>query len=162
MAESNLILASVRDLAIARYRTVRMSDSPHIDLPKMGRSTLAGEIEYMWRSPSVWWAKSRTRKVKDIVESLDRPDFAIDYSDAVTTFLLSGTMARGALLTGCPIDLRPLAFPAGSVAATRLDLFDIVLHARQAERFDIHVARSYAEDAKRWLEDVVSRLRRSN
>jgi sarcosine oxidase subunit gamma len=162
MVDSTLGLTRVRALAIVRYREVRGPAPSELDLPGIGQSKIVNGLECLWRSPSVWWVKSRTQKASEIIAWLARPDFAIDYSDAVATFLLTGALARRALSAGCPVDLRPHAFPAGSVAATRFDLFDIVLHARSDETFDVHVARSYAEDAARRLGDAVASLQCSN
>jgi heterotetrameric sarcosine oxidase gamma subunit len=162
MAENDIQLTRVRELAIVRYREVGSPAPPELELPPRGQSKIVNGFECMWRSPSVWWVKSRTQNAKDIIAWLARPDFAIDYSDAVATFLLTGGLARRALSAGCPVDLRRHAFPAGSVAATRFELFDIVLHACRDETFDVHVARSYAEDAERRLGDVIGSLQCNN
>lgn len=161
MTENNLSFLPVRNVAIVRYRAAApASEIFDVPLPQCGKSIDTEFAEILWRGPEVWWLKSRTDRPSALIARLSQPEYAIDCSDAFATFAISGTLARTGLAMGCPVDLHPRAFPEGSVAATRYDLFDIVLHARPEGSFDIHLPRSYAEDAWRWMERAFARLGR--
>ncbi|MBL8697668.1 MAG: sarcosine oxidase subunit gamma [Alphaproteobacteria bacterium] len=60
---------------------------------------------------------------------------------------LSGPLAADVLAQGCPLDLDPSAFPVGMCTRTLLAKTEIVLWRRDAERFHVEVARSFARYA---------------
>lgn len=78
----------------------------------------------------------------------------VDQSHGRVVVAVAGERVRGVLAKGCRMDVHPAAFPAGRCAQTSLGPFAVLLHCREAERFEIHVARSYAESLREWLTDA--------
>ncbi len=71
-----------------------------------------------------------------------------DLSDAWRLFQLSGIAARRLLASGCPLDLTPRRFAAGSCATTRLDEFCVILCCVGPDTYEMYVERSFAEDLR--------------
>lgn len=153
-ADQDLEIRRVDGLALVRCRAPQTA--PLRDLldrmpPSAGHAIQLVWAEVLWRSPGVWWVKSRDHAAHALIARLEGAASAIDISDSQVTFALDGPRARTTLARGCPIDLHPGSFPPDSVAATRFEHFDVVIHARGDESFDLHVPRSYARDAEDWL-----------
>lgn len=77
---------------------------------------------------------------------------AVDQSHGRVVLRLEGEGTRALLQHGCNIDLDAAAFPAGAMAQTGINGIAVLLHAVAAERFDLHVARSFAASLVRWLD----------
>lgn len=74
----------------------------------------------------------------------------VTVSDRFAGIAVEGARSRAVLNAGCPLDLHPRAFAAGTVARTLLGKAPVVLHRRGAgDRFELHVAVSLA--AYLWL-----------
>jgi sarcosine oxidase subunit gamma len=69
-----------------------------------------------------------------------------DQSDLWAFFTISGTHVRESLARLVPIDLDPARFRIGDLALTRAGHLDVRLWRVGEDRYDIAVARSYAED----------------
>jgi sarcosine oxidase subunit gamma len=67
-----------------------------------------------------------------------------DVSHRQCAIELSGPRAARLLNAGVPLDLDPEAFPIGMVTRTVLLKAEITLWRREAERFRLEVARSFA------------------
>ncbi len=70
---------------------------------------------------------------------------AVDVSHGRAALRLSGAPVRTVLAKGCPIDLHPRAFAAGSCAQTLFGKIGVLLHARDADAIELYVSRSYAD-----------------
>lgn len=76
---------------------------------------------------------------------------ALDMSSARARLTLEGAAVRDLLAVGATIDLRPARFPAGAFAQTPAGNATTILHATAADRFDVYVARSFAQSWLVWL-----------
>ena len=72
------------------------------------------------------------------------PYSLVDVSHRQIGLVLEGKRAARCLSAGCPLDLRPAAFPVGMVARTIFLKTEIVLWRRSAEQFHVEVWRSFA------------------
>ena len=79
-------------------------------------------------------------------------------TDNWTVIALAGPKALDVLAKGCPLDLHPRAFPAGSVAQSMICQADVVLHRADdvdgVPRLRIYVRRSFAQYLWDWLADA--------
>lgn len=79
----------------------------------------------------------------------------VDVSANRIAFELSGPSARELLESGCPIDLHPRAFHAGSCAQTLLARANVLLHQVGDEpRYRIWIRPSFARYLAAWLDDA--------
>lgn len=105
--------------------------------------------------PGRWWLVGGD----DAVPELDPARAAVvDQSHGRVVLEVAGERVRDLLAKGTSIDLHPAALPAGRSAATALGPIAVVLHARADDRFEIHVARSYARALFDWLDDAALEL----
>jgi sarcosine oxidase, subunit gamma len=75
-------------------------------------------------------------------------------SSALTRWGLAGSRARTVLSKVCALDMRPVAFPAGRCARTRLADVPVVLHCRGTEVFEAIAAASHRDYLLAWLKDA--------
>jgi sarcosine oxidase subunit gamma len=120
-------------------------------------SGLFGSI--LWLGPDEWLIASETQAGDEIAARLAQalagiPAAVTDVSDARIIYMLAGENARGVLAKGCSIDLHPRAFQPGRCVQTLLAKAHVLIHARAAQCFDVHVPRSYAPYAWAWLENA--------
>lgn len=79
----------------------------------------------------------------------------VDVSANRIAFELSGPSARELLESGCPIDLHPRAFAAGSCTQTLLARANVLLHqVGDAPRYRIWIRPSFARYLAAWLDDA--------
>lgn len=80
---------------------------------------------------------------------------AVDVSANRVAFEIGGPRAREILESGCPIDLHPRAFHAGSCAQTLLGRTGVLLHQMSDEpRYRIWVRPSFTRYLAAWLDDA--------
>jgi len=120
-------------------------------------SGLFGSI--LWLGPDEWLVVSDSQVGAEIVARLRQalqgiPAAVADVSDARIIYTLAGENARTVLAKGCSIDFHARAFPAGRCVQTLLAKVAVLIHARAAPSFEIHVARSFADYAWAWLENA--------
>lgn len=79
----------------------------------------------------------------------------VDVSANRVAFEIGGPTARELLESGCPIDLHPRAFHAGSCAQTLLGRTGVLLHQVSDEpRYRIWVRPSFTRYLAAWLDDA--------
>ncbi len=78
-----------------------------------------------------------------------------DQSDLWHYFTLSGPSAAEALTRLVPIDLAPQTFPVGALATTRAGHLNLRLWHLGADIFELAVSRSYADDLRHDLENLL-------
>lgn len=78
----------------------------------------------------------------------------VDQSHGRAVLAVEGDRVREVLAKGCRLDLHPDGFATGRCAQTLLGPFAVLLHRLAADRFEIHVARSYAQSLRDWLQDA--------
>ncbi|MGW0806813.1 2Fe-2S iron-sulfur cluster-binding protein [Nonomuraea sp. NPDC002799] len=80
----------------------------------------------------------------------------VDVSGQRTILELSGPSAYEILITGCPIDLHPSAFPGH--AQTLLAKTPVLLERRDADVFRVYVRSSFTKYLAEWLLDAILAL----
>ncbi|MBN8944639.1 MAG: hypothetical protein J0H01_34360 [Rhizobiales bacterium] len=75
----------------------------------------------------------------------------VDLSHGRVVFVLEGPGARVVLAKGCTADLRPSRLGVGAAIVTALGKLAVTILVRADERFEIHVASSYAEHVEEWF-----------
>ena len=120
------------------------------------------DVSMLWLGPDEWLIvtpdRRRERVERTLREALDgRHAALVDVSHSRTILALSGPGARAVLSKGCPLDLHPRAFPAGSCAQSRLAKCQVLIHlVRETPEFEIYLPRSSGEYLWLWLEDAGS------
>ena len=102
----------------------------------------------LWLGPDEWLliAEDGGPELAGALEAalVGFPHSLVDVSHRQCAIELSGPGAARLLNAGAPLDLDLEAFPAGMVARTLLLKAEITLWRRDAERFRLEVARSFA------------------
>jgi sarcosine oxidase subunit gamma len=112
------------------------------------RAAVEGARAALWLGPDEWLliAEDDDGRLGGAVEAaLAGVAHALtDVSHRQCAIELSGPRAARLLNAGVPLDLDPEAFPIGMVTRTVLLKAEITLWRREAERFRLEVARSFA------------------
>lgn len=135
----------------ARF-SLRCAGAPPAMLPVQPlTSSVEGVQAALWLGPDEWlWLGAAPPEL----EGLD----AIDISHRHLGFVLEGPGAADALNEGCPLDLAPAAFPPGACTRTLFGKIEIILWRRDPDRFEIEVARSFAEPLRSLLQAALDDL----
>lgn len=110
--------------------------------------------------PDEWWLTDAADDAGPLVEALERAlagrfASAVDTSDNWFAFEVSGPRTLDLLAKACPLDLLPRAFGPGRCAQSLLAKAPATLQQLDASpRFRLHVRRSFADYAWRWLSDA--------
>ena len=127
-----------------------------------GTALQRGGITLLWLGPQEWLAVSPGGDRDALLAAL-RAAFGtlhaavVDVSDARAVVSVAGCRAREVLQKGCPLDLHPTRFRAGSVAGSRFARCHLLLHQTDdAPAYDLYVARSFARYLWSWLEDAAA------
>jgi sarcosine oxidase subunit gamma len=121
-------------------------------------------VSILWLGPDEWLVISETQRGDEIAARLRQALRGIhsavnEVGDGRIVCALSGVAARSVLAKGCPIDLHPRAFPTGQCVRTLLAKASVLIHARAADSFEVHVARSFADYAWAWFENATAEYR---
>jgi sarcosine oxidase subunit gamma len=112
------------------------------------RAAAQGQRAALWLGPDEWLlvAEDSGPELAGALEAAlaGFPHALVDVSHRQCAIELSGPGAARLLNAGVPLDLDPDAFPVGMVARTLLLKAEITLWRREAERFRLEVARSFA------------------
>jgi sarcosine oxidase subunit gamma len=114
----------------------------------------------LWLGPDEWLVLGPTGSAPAIESAVRAAAGAafvvtVDVSANRVAFERSGTRARELLESGCPIDLHPRGFRAGSCAQTLLARANVLLHQVSDEpRYRIWVRPSFARYLASWLADA--------
>jgi len=110
--------------------------------------------------PDEWWLTDAADDAGPLVEALERAlagrfASAVDTSDNWFAFEVSGPRTLDLLAKACPLDLHPRAFGPGRCAQSLLAKAPATLQQLdESPRFRLHVRRSFADYAWRWLSDA--------
>lgn len=102
-----------------------------------------------------------TRIAASAAAALTGRHFAlVDISHSRVAFAVSGAEAASVLNSGCPLDLAPAAFPAGSATRTLIGKCEVIL-ASTGERpaFEVECGRSFAVYLRDFLVESARELR---
>ena len=114
----------------------------------------------LWLGPDEWLVLGPAETAPDIEAAVrgaagDAFVVTVDVSANRIAFELSRAGARELLESGCPIDLHPRAFHAGSCAQTLLARANVLLHQTGDEpRYRIWIRPSFARYLAAWLTDA--------
>ena len=122
------------------------------------RAARAGDRSAIWIGPDEWLliAKVEDTAVGASLERAlaDEPHSLVDVSHRQVTLVLCGRRAARVLSAGCPLDLRPDAFPVDMAARTILAKTEIVLWRQAGDCFRVEVSRSFVEYAVALLSEA--------
>ncbi|HMR31479.1 MAG TPA: sarcosine oxidase subunit gamma family protein [Geminicoccaceae bacterium] len=126
-------------------------------------ATMADQAACLWLGPDEWLLLCPADLVEPAIQALDEAlegchHAVVDVSHRIVTLRLAGPRVTTALAAGCPLDLHGRVFPSGSVARSLLGKVGITLHRLDAERFELHVDRSFAEYAWLFLAEAAREL----
>ena len=127
-------------------------------------SARKGQLAALWLGPDQWLLTCPRDEVGSLLSALrdalaDVHSAITDVSDARIALRLAGPSARDVLAKGCPLDLHPRAFAAGSCAQSLLAKAAVLVHLvdddpARGPAFDVYVARSFTHYLWMWLEDA--------
>ena len=121
------------------------------------RSVERDGLAALWLGPDEWLLMAWLEQERKVAETLrvalaSLPHALVNVSHRDTAFLVRGPGAALVINAGCPLDLRPDAFPAGACTRTLLGKSEIVLWRRGLEEFHIAAPRSFASYVRDFLE----------
>jgi sarcosine oxidase subunit gamma len=129
-----------------------------LNLPvQANTATLSLARQLLWLGPDEWLLKVNDGQCDVIESALHRAlqgqhAALVRVGDGNTTLAVQGPAAADLLSRGCPLDLHPRVFPAGSLAQTHMAKASAtVLCLEAATRFELTVRRSFADYLFRWL-----------
>jgi sarcosine oxidase subunit gamma len=112
------------------------------------RAASEGQRAALWLGPDEWLliAEDEAAALGGAIEAAlaGVPHSLVDVSHRQCAIELSGPGAARLINAGVPLDLDPAAFPVGMATRTLLLKAEITLWRREAERFRLEVARSFA------------------
>ncbi len=106
------------------------------------RAVTAGDRTALWLGPDEWLLLAPPGSL-DAGVSIDGGS-VVDIGHRQVGLVLDGPDAADVLAAGCPLDLHPSAFPAGTCTRTVFGKAEIVLWRQGPARFHIEVWRSFA------------------
>lgn len=123
-----------------------------IALPDLPKTSVSGEgLAALWLGPDEWLlvadaASGRTAAGLVAAAEAATPDqSAVDVSDRFVAVAVEGAAAEAVLAAGCPQDLRLRTFPVGAASRTLLAKAEVILWRRGETRFEVFLARSFAD-----------------
>ena len=117
--------------------------------PNRAEQALRDGRAALWLGPDEWLLVAPGEEVQAVAAGLE-PALAghscslVDVSSRQTGLVLEGPSASRMLSAGCPLDLRPVAFPVGMATRTLFLKAEIVLWRQSDQRFHVEVWRSFA------------------
>lgn len=131
-----------------------------IDLPAPQGTCVRGDYTLLWLAPGEYLLEHPVHETPSLQSALTRRlatslAVAIDMSEAFACFEVRGARAAETLMSGCSLDLRTHAFPAGRVARTALaDVPAVIWSTGKPHCLRCLVDRSFAAHLRDWLMDV--------
>lgn len=132
-----------------------------LPLPAPQTASTRGERALLWLTPAEWLLACPARETDSLQASLERglaPCLAAvtDMSDALAVCEVSDTRAADVLMSGCTLDLRADAFPAGRSTRTGLADVPAILWTptEKPHTFRCLIDRSHARHLSDWLADA--------
>jgi sarcosine oxidase subunit gamma len=124
-----------------------------------------GDPTVLWLAPDGWLAMSESVDAIRLCDELraacgSRVAAAVDVSDSLVRFELSGASAWQLLARGCSVDFSPDRFASGQAIRTRLAQLAVIVHAPSAATLHIVVDRGPARWLRDWLVDAATGVNR--
>jgi heterotetrameric sarcosine oxidase gamma subunit len=124
-------------------------------LPRAPREVaVAGDRAALWLGPDEWLLLAAPSDAAAIAVGLAGADSLVEVSDAFVALRVAGPQSARLLSAGCPLDLHPTAFPAGTATRTLLGKAGITLWRQGAEAWHLEVPRSLAAYARAFLAEA--------
>jgi len=147
MADGAVLLTEV---PYARRFSVRTADPSAAGLPaRIGETGGGPGFTVFCLGPDEWMQVGET-------DAPGAPAISVDISDREVAIAISGPGAVDVIAAGCPRDLR--RFAPGRAVRTLYAGVDVILWRQAADRFEIHVWRSFAPFVRHRLETVAREL----
>ncbi|MER1997400.1 MAG: sarcosine oxidase subunit gamma family protein [Arthrobacter sp.] len=137
-----------------------LSAATGVGLPD-GAGKVAGSADgtaVLWQGPDDFLlvAPEGSEPMAGLLEALGgNPGSVVDLSANRTILRLSGPSARLVLEKGCPADLHPRSFAAGTAVTTTLGPVPVLLWKVEAETWYVLPRASFADYTARWLLDAM-------
>lgn len=117
--------------------------------PARLRTNVAGGRSVLWLGPDEFLLLAAGEDAAEIQPGMAEklaglPHSLVDVSQRQIGLVLAGRLAARCLSAGCPLDLRPHAFPIGMVARTIFLKAEIILWRQAEDSFHVEVWRSFA------------------
>lgn len=116
-----------------------------------------GGRQLIWLGPDEWLLKLPSRQGEAMAAALrsaltEQHASVVEVGSGNTTLVLIGPAAADLLSRGCPLDLHPRVFLAGSAAQSHVARAAALIFCVEAGvHFEITVRRSFADYLYRWL-----------
>jgi sarcosine oxidase subunit gamma len=137
-----------------------MREQIGVAVPEPQVASISGEYALLWMAPKQWLLElpaARALTVQAALVNRLGPALAaaIDISDALACFDVSGDAAVDVLMTGCPLELHSHAFAANRVARTAFAGVPLIVwRPGNPGHFRCLVDRSFADHFWTWLAEV--------
>lgn len=165
IALRELSLPALLNLRLDPKETAAMKSAAKtlgLELPVMGRTSLAKGLVAYRLGPDEWWVKTEgpaaTLEAKLRAALGDSHAAVTEIGEGWAQIEVSGPQARSLLAKGCPLDVHARAFATGEVRQSLLSKADAVYRLISDDDgetvFEITVRRSFADYAWRWLADA--------
>lgn len=131
-----------------------------LKLPAPQAASVRGDYALLWLTPAEWLLELPPRETDSLQNTLTRHlarSLAVvtDMSDAFACCQLTGACAAETLMSGCSLDLRAHAFPAGRIVRTSLaDIPTTLWKTGEPQGFRCLIDRSFAAHLQNWLADA--------
>jgi sarcosine oxidase subunit gamma len=145
------------DAAEPRFvQAVLQHSGMHLPL-RANTASIDPQRQLLWMGPDEWLLKVRDVHGEQIAGPLRTAlagvhSSVVDVGHGNTTLTVQGPGAADLLARGCPLDLHPRAFPAGSMAQSHIAKAGAtVLCLASSTHYELTVRRSFADYLFRWL-----------
>lgn len=159
MAEVTLATDSQADRVFVRLRIAMPSAegaARTLGLPLEPLTSRAGDPTALWIAPDQWLIVGSNTTADALIGQIEGALGAVvhnatEASDALACFAVCGRDARALLAMASGVDFDNRAFPTGRCVRTRFAKLAVVVHAVDADRFDLIFDRSAAHYLEQWL-----------
>ena len=148
-----LDLGTVVSLKVARAKLQQARDLLDLANPLTAKH---GEPRSVWMGPDHWLLMSDTQMPSQLIKQCDTAlgDLtfsAVDFSDALIAFRLSGESVRELLGASCGLDFRVGKFNPGNCQRTRFAQISVTIECEERNQFLLYIDPSYTEYLGNWL-----------
>jgi sarcosine oxidase subunit gamma len=146
----------------AAARALGLPLEPNTTATTPASSVAGGDRTILWLGPDEWLVVGPDGDAAAIERDLSADGAGwvstVDLSANRTAIDVAGPAVRDLLAAGCSLDPHPRAFGPGRCAQTMLARAQVILEARGADRFRVHVRGSFAVYLATWLIDAADGL----
>ena len=115
---------------------------PHIPNTASGD----GRPRILWTGPNRWLiVEPERRDLEATLRETAEAASVVDLGHARSSIRISGRHARHVLMKAAPLDWHPSAFRSGQCAQTTAFHVSALIDCREADTFDLYVARGFAQ-----------------